>query len=85
VDDVDPEVRDHDPEVSLVAGSDGLDVIRAVERAAWRLLRPGGKVIVEHSDRQGRSAPEVFAERWHEVADFPDLTGRDRYVTAIRP
>jgi release factor glutamine methyltransferase len=85
VDAVDPEVRDHDPEVSLVAGSDGLDVIRAVERAAWRLLRPGGKVIVEHSDRQGRSAPEVFASRWHEVADFRDLTGRDRYVTAIRP
>ncbi len=85
VDGVDPEVRDHDPEVSLVAGADGLDVVRAVEKAAWRLLRPGGKVIVEHSDRQGRSAPEVFAPRWSEVADFPDLTGRDRYVTAVRP
>lgn len=85
VEEVDPEVRDHDPEVSLVAGADGLDVIRAVERAAWRLLRPGGKVIVEHSDRQGRSAPEVFAPRWLEVADFRDLTGRDRYVTAVRP
>jgi release factor glutamine methyltransferase len=85
VEGVDPEVRDHDPEVSLVAGPDGLDVVRAVEKAAWRLLRPGGKVIVEHSDRQGRSAPEIFAPRWLEVADFPDLTGRDRYVTAIRP
>jgi release factor glutamine methyltransferase len=85
VDGVDPEVRDHDPEVSLVAGPDGLDVVRAVERAAWRLLRPGGKVIVEHSDRQGRSAPELFASRWLDVADFRDLTGRDRYVTAIRP
>lgn len=85
VDHVDPEVRDHDPEVSLVAGADGLDVVRAVEQAAWRLLRPGGKVIVEHSDRQGTSAPEVFASRWEQVQDFPDLTGRDRYVTAIRP
>ncbi|HSP36964.1 MAG TPA: peptide chain release factor N(5)-glutamine methyltransferase [Frankiaceae bacterium] len=85
VSDVDPEVRDHDPEVSLVAGPDGLDVVRAVEKAAWRLLRPGGMVIVEHSDRQGRSAPEVFASRWREVQDFQDLTGRDRYVTAVRP
>jgi release factor glutamine methyltransferase len=82
---VDPEVRDHDPEVSLVAGADGLDVVRAVESAAWRLLRPGGTVVVEHSDRQGASAPAVFAERWLDVADHRDLTGRDRFVTAVRP
>jgi release factor glutamine methyltransferase len=83
--DVDPEVRDHDPEVSLVAGPDGLDVIRAVERAAWRLLRPGGLVVVEHSDRQGQSAPAVFAPRWNDVRDERDLTGRDRYTVAVRP
>jgi release factor glutamine methyltransferase len=83
--DVDPEVRDHDPEVSLVAGPDGLDVVRAVEKAAWRLLRPGGMVIVEHSDRQGTSAPAVFAPRWKDVQDRTDLTGRDRFVTAVRP
>jgi release factor glutamine methyltransferase len=82
---VDPEVRDHDPETSLFAGSDGLDVVRAVEKAAWRLLRPGGLVVVEHSDRQGATAPAAFAPRWSEVADFPDLTGRPRFVTAVRP
>jgi release factor glutamine methyltransferase len=82
---VDPEVRDHDPEVSLVAGPDGLDVVRAVEKAAWRLLRPGGRVVVEHSDRQGETAPAVFASRWNDVADHRDLTGRDRYVIATRP
>jgi release factor glutamine methyltransferase len=85
VDDVDPEVRDHDPEVSLVAGADGLDVVRAVEGAAWRLLRPGGSVVVEHSDRQGESAPAVFADRWLDVQDHRDLTGRDRFVTAVKP
>jgi release factor glutamine methyltransferase len=85
VGDVDPEVRDHDPEVSLVAGADGLDVIRSVERAAWRLLRPGGLVVVEHSDRQGQSAPAVFTPRWRDVRDELDLTGRDRYTVAVRP
>jgi release factor glutamine methyltransferase len=85
VSEVDPEVRDHDPEAALVAGSDGLDVVRAVEKAAWRLLRPGGMVIVEHSDRQGESAPAVFAPRWLEVRDHRDLTGRDRFLTALRP
>jgi len=80
----DPEVVDHDPEIALFAGEDGLDVIRLVELAARRLLKPGGLVVVEHSDRQGATAPAVFAEAggWDEVTDHPDLTGRDRFVTA---
>jgi release factor glutamine methyltransferase len=80
-----PEVRDHDPHVALVAGADGLDVIREVERAAYRLLKPGGVVVVEHSDRQGQSAPAVFdPARWTGVADHPDLAGRPRYVVATK-
>ncbi|CAA9317398.1 MAG: Peptide chain release factor N(5)-glutamine methyltransferase [uncultured Frankineae bacterium] len=80
----DPEVVDHDPGIALWAGEDGLDVVRLVEQAARRLLRPGGLVVVEHSDRQGRSAPEVFtqADGWSEVQDHRDLAGRDRFVTA---
>jgi release factor glutamine methyltransferase len=79
----DPEVVDHDPEIALFAGEDGLDVIRLVEQAARRLLKPGGLVVVEHSDRQGTTAPAVFEQNgWLEVADHQDLTGRDRFVTA---
>ena len=82
----DPEVVDHDPEIALFAGEDGLDVVRLVEQAARRLLKPGGLVVVEHSDRQGESAPAVFAEAgWLEVQDHQDLTGRDRFVTARLP
>ena len=81
-----PEVLDHDPEIALFAGDDGLDVIRLVEQAARRLLKPGGLVVVEHSDRQGGSAPAVFTDAggWSEVADHRDLLGRDRFVTARR-
>ena len=82
----DPEVVDHDPEIALFAGDDGLDVIRLVEQAARRLLKPGGLVVVEHSDRQGESAPAVFERGgWGEIADHQDLTGRDRFVTARKP
>jgi release factor glutamine methyltransferase len=80
----DPEVIDHDPSVALFAGEDGLDVIRLVEQAAKRLLKPGGLVVVEHSDRQGRTAPQVFLDAggWVEVEDHQDLTGRDRFLSA---
>jgi release factor glutamine methyltransferase len=80
----DPEVLDHDPGIALWAGEDGLDVVRLVEQAARRLLKPGGLVVVEHSDRQGRSAPALFeaAGGWTQVQDHRDAADRDRYVTA---
>ena len=79
-----PEVVLHDPGIALWAGEDGLDVVRLVEQAARRLLRPGGLVVVEHSDRQGRAVPALFegAGGWSQVQDHPDLAGRDRYATA---
>ena len=80
----DPEVLDHDPGIALWAGEDGLDVVRLVEQAARRLLRPGGLLVVEHSDRQGLSAPALFeqAAGWVEVRDHRDYADRDRFVTA---
>ncbi len=79
-----PEVRDHDPALALWSGDDGLDAIRMIESTAWRLLKPGGVVGVEHADAQGESAPAVFGERWKDVRDHPDLAGRPRFVTATK-
>jgi release factor glutamine methyltransferase len=82
----DAEVLEHDPPMALWGGQDGLDVVRLVERTARRLLRPGGLLVVEHSDRQGQSAPALLQEAggWNEVTDHRDLAGRPRYVTARR-
>ena len=80
-----PEARDHDPELALWSGEDGLDAMRVVEQVAWRLLRSGGVVGAEHADAQGESAPAVFTARWAEVRDHRDLANRPRYVTARRP
>jgi release factor glutamine methyltransferase len=82
----DPEVARYDPPAALYSGVDGLDHIRLVEQTARRLLHPGGFVVVEHGDLQGRAAPEVFesSDAWIDVLDHVDLTGRDRYLTAVR-
>jgi len=83
---LEPEVARHDPPAALWGGADGLGLVRYVERAAARLLRPGGAVAVEHADVQGESVPAVFARtgRWTDVADHPDLAGRPRFTTARR-
>ncbi|GAA2399536.1 peptide chain release factor N(5)-glutamine methyltransferase [Streptomyces glaucosporus] len=81
-----PEARDHDPQMALFSGEDGLDVIRGIERTAHRLLRPGGLVVVEHADTQGGQVPWIFTEDrgWADAADHPDLNNRPRFATARR-
>jgi len=81
----DPEVRDYDPPIALYGtGADGLDQVRAVERTARRLLRPGGFVAVEHADDQGPAVYLIFEEEngWRDVRNHQDLSRRDRFVTA---
>lgn len=82
----DPEVARFDPALALYSGPDGLTHARLVERAAARLLRPGGWVVVEHGDLQGTSVPEIFSGTgaWSDVSDHLDLAGRDRFVSARR-
>lgn len=81
-----PEARDHDPGIALFSGEDGLDTIRGLERAAHRLLSPGGVVVIEHADTQGGQVPWIFTEDrgWADAADHPDLNNRPRFATARR-
>ena len=84
---IDPEVRDHDPDIALYGGGpDGLAVPGAVVAAAVRLLRPGGLLVMEHADVQGPAARELVAVTgaFHDVRTLPDLAGRDRMVVARR-
>jgi len=78
------EARDHDPDLALFSGQDGLDAMRVLERRAALLLKPGGVVGAEHADEQGEAAPAVFAAtgRWADVRDHLDLAGRPRFTTA---
>lgn len=82
----DPEVAEHDPELALYGGgADGLELPLAVLGAAERLLRPGGRLIMEHSEVQAaefaRRCGEDFA--FCEVQTHQDLSGRDRATSAV--
>jgi release factor glutamine methyltransferase len=84
---VPPEVGEYDPPAALWSGADGLDAIRAVERTARRLLRPGGWLAVEHGSLQGAAVYWVFPEEngWRDTRNNKDLAGRDRFVTTSWP
>lgn len=80
------EARDHDPTVALFSGDDGLDAIRVLTATAARLLRPGGLLTFEHAEVQVDAAPSVVVASgaYRTVRDHVDLTGRPRFVTAVR-
>jgi release factor glutamine methyltransferase len=84
---VPPEVGEYDPAAALWGGTDGMDAVRVVERAARRLLRPGGLAAVEHGAPQGAAVYWVFAEErgWRDTRNHKDLARRDRFVTAVWP
>ncbi|MGQ7297407.1 peptide chain release factor N(5)-glutamine methyltransferase [Quadrisphaera sp. KR29] len=81
-----PEVRDHDPALALWGGGeDGLDVPRGVLARAAALLRPGGLVVVEHAEVQGRALRELLAPpTWGGARTHDDAGGRPRATTARR-
>lgn len=84
---VDPEVREHDPDLALYGGGpDGLEVPRGVVRTAVRLLRPGGLLVMEHAEVQAAAARAVADATGDlvDVATARDLGGRDRMLVARR-
>ena len=83
---VDPEVADHDPPVALYGRSaDGLAVPLAVAAQARILLRPGGRLVMEHAEGQQPTVLRALQRSgWAQVQGHRDLAGRNRYVVAVR-
>jgi release factor glutamine methyltransferase len=72
-----PEVRDWEPRVALVASG----ATEAVARAATEALRPGGWLVLETAAGSGERIRSVLDDLGYErVTITPDLAGRDRVV-----
>ncbi|MET7424064.1 peptide chain release factor N(5)-glutamine methyltransferase [Dactylosporangium sp. NPDC005555] len=83
---VDVEVAAHDPHDAVFAGEDGLALMPGLVARAAGLLRPGGRLGIEHDDSHGESLPALLRATGHfdDVTDHRDLAGRPRFVTARR-
>jgi release factor glutamine methyltransferase len=75
-----PEVRDHEPPGALLAGRDGLSVLRPLVAGAALLLSPGGELWCEIGASQGEAAASLPCGSLRPLGIFPDLAGRGRYV-----
>ncbi|MFN2595306.1 MAG: peptide chain release factor N(5)-glutamine methyltransferase [Actinomycetota bacterium] len=77
------DVRDHEPEVALFAGGNGLDVIARLVHEARSWLRTGGWLVFEIGERQADAATALLIEAGYvQVATHDDLAGKARYVEA---
>ena len=80
-----PEVRDHDPRLALTDEGDGLGFYRRIAAEAKTYLKPDGFLVLEIGYDQGKSVPEILgAEGFGRVEVSKDLAGLDRVVTAHR-
>jgi release factor glutamine methyltransferase len=79
------EVRDHEPELALFAGDDGLAVYRKLIPQAQAVLVPGGFIALEIGSGQHSAVADLLAASRFTQIDFtPDLQGIQRVVTALR-
>jgi release factor glutamine methyltransferase len=79
-----PEVADFDPPMALFGGPDGLDVVRDIVALALDALRPGGILLMEHSNLQGAEVAALLVARgFRLVATEQDLVGRDRFTHGV--
>lgn len=76
------EVRDHEPREALVAGMDGLDIIRALVGEAHHYLGTSGFLVFEMSEEQRMPLKKLVLQNglWNIVRFIEDYNHRDRGV-----
>lgn len=82
-DKVQREVREHEPEVAVFGGEQGLDIYRRLIPQAWEKLKPGGWLLMEIGFSI-EAEVKALLSGWNEVSSVPDLQGIPRVVMARR-
>lgn len=77
-----PEIRDHEPWNALDGGPDGLQLIARLLEQAPRHLTPGGALFAEIGDQQAQAATDIGRSAFPaaDITVVPDLAGRDRVL-----
>jgi release factor glutamine methyltransferase len=77
---------DHDPDLALFGGSDGLDLIRQCISVAANFLKPNGLIALEIGIGQDKQVEKLLADAGYSAIQiFPDLNGIARFPLARKP
>jgi release factor glutamine methyltransferase len=80
-----PQLR-FEPQLALLAGSDGLDAIRRISTTAATIVESGGPIMIEHGATQaGQVADVLNNDGWHNISNTQDMAGLPRVTTAYAP
>jgi release factor glutamine methyltransferase len=86
MDDVSPELRDHEPRMALTDEADGLTGYRVLASLGQKFLDPQGRLLAEIGWQQGPDVIALFQQAgWENPRLLQDLDGRDRVVCAEKP
>ncbi len=76
-----PEVARHEPRAALDGGPDGMSVIRRIVAGAPRVLKAGGRLLMEIGEEQaGPLASLMAAEGFSGIRARRDANGVERYI-----
>lgn len=86
IEELQEEVRDHEPRMALDGMEDGLFFYRKLAKEAPQWLTPGGRIYLEIGYDQGESVPALLqAAGFVDVTVKKDLAGNDRVVRGVYP
>ncbi|EHB65694.1 MULTISPECIES: peptide chain release factor N(5)-glutamine methyltransferase [Paenibacillus] len=85
IEELQPEVRDHEPRTALDGGPDGLYPYRVMMDQLPLLATPPRLIAFELGMGQAQDVADMLraAGHWDEIVTIPDLAGIDRHVLGI--
>lgn len=76
----------HEPTEALTSGQDGLHAIREIVTDAVRVVKPRGRLLIEHGYEQAHMIREIMQNLgFQQIATHSDLAGLDRISTGTVP
>ncbi len=80
-----PEALRYEPRLALDGGHNGTACLRIVIASAFRHIKPGGFMIVEHAHDQADFVREQFRVNYYrDISSERDYAGLERYTCALR-
>lgn len=85
MEELDDAVKEHEPDLALRGGTDGLDYYGTIFEKSFQALIPGGAVFVEHGYLQGEQVRRLCREAgFSTVGTVRDYGGNDRVTWGIK-